>query len=228
MPGLGLQAFAGDFRAELVGLLLVAELPFNVVGQHMGGVPIVTGDFLHDRAMDRIVILFAERHRLGPVAEQLLLAHQVHQDRHPLQAIAQRRHELGLMPKVVLASGDKIQGDGEGHENCDQAEITGGEEARRPWRRMPGTSSLVSVPTTTAPANWTSPIPSAARTSTTSSGMSRPMAPIPWATPTTVKPVASPLCCQPGARNSSTASSRTARPNGCLTRFRMLKATPVF
>ncbi len=129
MAALKIRSLAGDFSAEGVGLLLVAKLPFNIVGEQDRGIPIMAGDFLHHGSMHRIVILLPERHGLGAVAEELLLAHQIHEDRDAFQTVTQRGHEFGLMPQIGLPGRDEIQGNWEGDENRDQAEISCGKKS---------------------------------------------------------------------------------------------------
>ncbi len=129
-----LRSLAVDLVAELIRLLLVAELSFDVVGQQDGGVPVMPGDFLDDGAVDGVVVLLAEGHGLGAVAEKLLFADEIHQDRDSFQAIAHGGHEILLVPKIAVAGGGQIHGDGERHQNRDQAQISGGEKGGRRWQ----------------------------------------------------------------------------------------------
>ncbi len=128
LAAVNVGALGGDFFAEVVRLLLEAELGFDVVGKEVGGFPVLVADFFDDGPAHRVMVLITEGDRLGAVGKELLLAHEVQEDGNSFEPLAQGGHEFSLMAKVAAAGGGEIQGDREGDEDRNQADIPGGQQ----------------------------------------------------------------------------------------------------
>ena len=64
----------GDFLADAVGLLFVAEDGFHFVGEHEGGIPVFPGCLLGDGAAKGFAFALTEGDGLGTLADELLFA----------------------------------------------------------------------------------------------------------------------------------------------------------